>query len=241
MSPVFGLKTNPDFSEKQEVAWNAARRAIDEGIPCYGWEMEQPEYYVVTGYDDTGYYYNGPGIESVAGPKSWRELGGSDIGIIEMYGLTEGQPADDVTTVREALAFALKHARSPGEWVYQGYRSGLAGWDLWIETVEKGEASGLGMSYNAAVWAECRALGLKFLDEARQRFDESLAPVFEEAIENYFPVVDGLSGMVELFPLPQDMGLVTDIRRDKALTCLASAREAEEKALDSLERIISAL
>ena len=241
MNPVFGLKTNPDFSEKQEEAWNTARRLVDESIPCYGWEMEQPEYYVVTGYDDTGYYYNGPGIESAAGPKPWRELGNTEIGIIEMYGVTRGQAADDSTTVRDALTFALKHAGDPGGWVLPGYRSGLPGWDLWIETVEQGEASGLGMSYNAAVWAECRALGLKFLDEARQRFDESLAPLFEEAIENYFPVVDGLSCLVELFPLPQDMGLITDIRRDKALTCLASAREAEEQALGSLDKIAAAL
>lgn len=239
---VLSFKTNEDFTEKQKEAWDKARESIDTGIPCYGWELEQPEFYIITGYDDIGYYYNGPGIEGEKGPKPWKELGDTDIGIVEVYGIKPGQPPDYKKTVKESLEFALKHARDPGEWVHPGYHTGLNGFDVWIDIVEKGEATGIGMAYNAAVWAECRVLGLKFLDEAKARLDDSVTPLLEEAIQRYFPVVDSLSRVVELFPmLPPNDGIEENERYRRSLEQLKKAREAEEKALDSLERIVWAL
>ncbi len=236
------FKDKSDFREKQEESWDKTRKSIDEGIPCYGWELEQPEYYVITGYDDTGYYYNGPGIEGEKGPKPWQELGDTGIGVTEIYGIKQVVPADAADTVKEALEFALKHAENPPEWIFPNYRSGLAGYDTWIETIEENKATGLGMAYNAAVWAECRALGLKFLDEAKQQLDGSLTPLLEEAIQNYFPVVDSLSRVVELFPMmPPNDGIEENERYRLGLEQLKEAREAEEKALASLGKIVAAI
>lgn len=242
VNSVVAFKTNADFSQRQKEAWDKTRESIDAGIPCYGWELEQPEYYVITGYDDTGYYYNGPGIEGEKGPKPWQELGDTGIGIAEIYGIEQIVPSDDAETVKDAIEFALKHSENPPEWIFPNYRSGLAGYDTWIETVEKSEATGLGMAYNAAVWAECRALGLKFLDEAKQRLDSTITPLLEDAIQSYFPVVDCLSRVVELFPMmPPDDGIEEDERYRQGLEQLKKAREAEEKALGSLEKIVAAL
>ena len=71
-------KSQDNFAEKQQEAWDMVRQAIDEEIPCYGWELGFPEYYVINGYDDIGYYYDGP--EPGSGPKPWRELGNTGIG-----------------------------------------------------------------------------------------------------------------------------------------------------------------
>jgi hypothetical protein len=240
--PISTFKNNPDFKEKQRECWDKTRESVDAGVPCYGWELEQPEFYVITGYDDVGYYYTGSGIEGEKGPKPWQELGDTDIGIAEIYGVKQVEPSDAITTVKEALKFALKHAENPPEWINSNYRSGLAGYDIWIETVEKGEATGIGMAYNAAVWTECRALGLKFLDEAKPQLDNSLTPLLEEAIQRYFPVVDSLSRVVELFPMmPPDDGIEESERYRLGLEQLKKAREAEEKALESLGNILVAL
>jgi len=162
--------------EKQKEAWDMVRKCIDEGIPCYGWELEVPEFYVIKGYDNTGYYYSGLGADPIKGPKPWQELGNTNIGILGMVGVRRGQPADDATIVKEALEFALEHSNDK-KWVLPKYNSGLAGYDKWIETIEKGEADGTGMSYNAAVWAECRDLGLQFLGEARRRINGNIRPL----------------------------------------------------------------
>ncbi len=197
---------------------------------------------MITGYDDIGYYFNGAGIEGEKGPKPWQELGDTGTGIVELYGVKQVEPSDAVTTVKEALKFALKHAENPPEWIFSNYHSGLAGYDTWIKTVQNGEATGMGMAYNAAVWTECRALGLKFLDEAKPRLKSSITPLLEEAIQRYFPVVDSLSRVVELFPMiPPNDGIEESERYKLGLEQLKKAREAEEKALDSLGNIMVAL
>ena len=60
---VSSFKSEADFAEKQELAWEKAKQAIDKGLPCYGWNLDTrfPEFYVVYGYDDVGYYFCGPG------------------------------------------------------------------------------------------------------------------------------------------------------------------------------------
>lgn len=49
------------LSAAQEQAWDYVRRQIDENLPCYGWELDVPEFYVICGYDEAGYYVCGPG------------------------------------------------------------------------------------------------------------------------------------------------------------------------------------
>ena len=58
------------FAQKQ--AWDYVRNAIDDGFPCFGWELQVPEYYVIYGYDETGYYISGPADEDGAGPIPWQ-------------------------------------------------------------------------------------------------------------------------------------------------------------------------
>jgi hypothetical protein len=61
---VQGRESQPDFAERRKRAWENTNKAIDEGLPCYGWELGPVrEYYVVYGYDDKGYYHSGAGSE----------------------------------------------------------------------------------------------------------------------------------------------------------------------------------
>lgn len=237
---VSAHKSDMNFSEKQREAWEMVRKSIDEGIPCYGWELEAAEFYIVKGYDDIGYYYNGPGADPIKGPKPWRELNNTGIGIIGMVGVKYGQPAGDTTSVKEALEFALEHSRDK-KWVLPRYNSGLAGYDKWIETIEKGKANDLGMAYNAAVWTECRTMACMFIQEAKQKINGNIGPLLDEAMDSYYTIAESLNKLTDLFPMvPQ--GEINDTERcKKALVYLRRAREAEVMGLKSLEKIIAAL
>ena len=63
LDSVFASKGQANFAEMQKRAWEHTQSAIDQGIPCYSWELEIPEFYVVYGYDDAGYYFSGPGCD----------------------------------------------------------------------------------------------------------------------------------------------------------------------------------
>ncbi len=241
VSGVFGTREGV-LADVQQHAWVQARKALDQGLPCYAWELEIPEFYVVYGYDEVGYYYSGPGCDQGKGPKPWQELGDTGIGIVELCWLKPVEADDDATVVREALSFALEHARSPEAWIFPNYRSGLAGYDNWIQAALTGTANSMGMSYNAAVWEECRRMAVDFLLEARDRVGAGLQELFDAAIGHYRTVAAQLKAVVDRFPFTQDEGLLqVDDNVREAAVALKSAREAESAGLASLAAIVGAL
>jgi len=240
---VVAHKSEGDFADKLKTARENTRQAIDQDLPCYGWELEIPEYYVVYGYDDKGYYYSGPLCDSGKGPKPWQEVGNSEIGVLEMYTVKPGQAADDRTTIKEALEFAVEHARSPGKWVFPKYETGLDGYDNWINVLEAGAADGHGMAYNTAVWSECRIYAVQFLLEAKKRLDDSrYNTLFEETARQYEVVYGHLLKVAKLFPFPpKGDEISSERRRKKAVKLLKKARKAEESGLNSLAKIAKEL
>jgi len=235
---VDAWKGQDDFAEKQKLAWDNTRQAIDDGYPCYGWELKIPEFYVVYGYDEAGYFYSGPMADNGEGPLLWQKLGTSDIGCLGMYRVRASEPAGDVHTVRVALATAVKFAEDPGEWIYDKYRSGTTGYNLWINALNENRAHPWGMAYNSAVWAECRHFAAEFLKEARNRLDGCLSALFDEAIEHYGETGKQLNHLTALFPFPPGEELKDENKRAAAVKRLEQARDAEAKGVEMLKKLL---
>jgi hypothetical protein len=247
---IFGFKHEDDFVGLQQRAWEHVKAAIDRGHPCYGWELEIPEFYVVYGYDDggdaEGYYYAGPGCEEGKGPKPWQALGDTGIGVVEMYSVGPGEVAADAVTVKEALTFALKIAESPDTWIFDDdYRAGLAGYDTWIKALQAGKASDMGMRYNTGVWLECRKYAVDFLKEAKARLPGRADAHFDEAATQYAVVAEKLGEVAGLYPWVWEASaedvLPVDDRSRAAVDALRAAKEAEGTGLQALEAIVAAL
>jgi hypothetical protein len=241
---VFGSRDEGTLTEAQERAWDLARRSIDEGTPCYGWELAIPEFYIVFGYDDEGYYVSGPGFAEGGGPKPWRDVGDTGIGCVEMCAVRPGSAADDATTIREALSFAREIAGGSSKWFFPQYGAGLRGYDVWIHGFESGTASHLGTAYNAAVWAECRKFAVEFLKEARERVGERAAAALDEAAGHYGEVSQALARVSEAYPFAAENTMdpvAVDAKSADAASALAGARDAEEAGLAAFEKVIAAL
>jgi hypothetical protein len=248
---VFGFKHQENFAELQKRAWVHTQQAIDQGCPCYGWELEIPEFYVVYGYDqaaDTdsgGYYFSGPGCDEGKGPKPWQELGDTGIGVVELYSVWPGEVADDATTVKQALTFALEHAANPEDWIFEGYRAGLEGFDNWIGALQAGKASDMGMRYNTGVWLECRKHAVGFLAEAKERLAGQADALFDEALVRYKGVAENLGQVAEVYPWSYEASdeevLPVDDRSRAAVEALQAAKDAEAAGLQTLKKIVQAL
>jgi hypothetical protein len=240
---IGSFKSQDDFARKQEQAWDRIRKAIDENVPCYGWELEVPEYYVIYGYDDTGYHFSGPICDKGKGPKPWKEVGNTEIGVLHMCEVRPCPAADDKRTVKEGMEFALEFAGSPDKWIFPKYKTGLDGYDSWIKALETGTAHGMGMAYNSEVWNECRQLAVGFLKEAKERIGGSCGDLFDEAIGHYGVVADNLQKVQETFPFTSPTADVdmSESRRGKAIEHLKIARGAEEEGLKVLKKIVGAL
>jgi hypothetical protein len=242
---VFGFKHQDDFAVLQERAWEHVRGAVDQGRPCYGWELEIPEFYVVYGYDDVGYYYSGPGCDEGKGPKPWQELGDTGIGVLELYSVWPGKVADDATTVVQALTFALEIADNPKEWIFDGYRAGTEGFDNWIRALQAGKASDMGTRYNAGVWLECRKNAVGFLEEAKGRLSGRADGLFDQAIAHYKVVSESLGKVAEVYPWTFEASdedvLPVDDKSQAAVEALHAAKGAEGAGLQTLEQIVHVL
>lgn len=241
---VTGGKASGELRDVQGRAWDLVRRAIDEGVPCYGWELEVPEYYVVYGYDDVGYYYSGPGADDGTGPKPWRELADTGIGWLEMRTVKPGNAAGDMKAVRDALAFALEIGRNSDKWILREYNGGLAGYDAWIRATEDGSAGRFGVGYNASVWAKCRRMAPEFLREANERLPDDLTPLFDDAIAKYEEVSRTLDAVAEAYPFSTEHSMEpigADDKSEESAENLRKARAVEAEGLGLLENIVSLL
>ncbi|RAU93837.1 hypothetical protein [Paenibacillus sp. YN15] len=77
VNAVNGWTTEHDFALKQKIAWENTKRALDKGLPCYGWELGIPEFYTICGYNEHGYLYKGigtPTLQFTADMSVWEEI-----------------------------------------------------------------------------------------------------------------------------------------------------------------------
>ena len=238
----YGSKSQPDFAAKQKQAFAAVRAAIDAGMPVIGCEMNTPEVYLVTGYDDDGHYLFLDFEEGKAG-----KLHHEKLGFLWFQFPQVGPPADDSTTVRKALATATDLAEGKD---FDSRNSGLRAYNNWIKGLAdaKDGKPGFGAAYNAACWADSRRLAVPFLREAKRRVDdEKLAPQFDKAIKQYGIVAAQLDEVAKLFPLAfgDDKQMAArfkeDARRQKARDALEKAKSAEMAGLAALKNILQGL
>jgi hypothetical protein len=245
----FGWKHgNEEFPKLQKNTWEFVKNSIDNDVPLYGWELEIPEFYVIYGYDDVGYYYSGPAAKEGKGPKPWNELGDTQIGLIEIYGIKPVAPKADPVILKTAIINALKHASNTEDWIFvENYASGLKGYDTWINALESGKADRSGMGYNVEVWSECRHYAVGFLEEAKDRLGDVAEDLFDESLLHYRIVADRLARVAELYPFippehPEATGAIKEsANRQEAVDALKSARDAEAIGMKIIERIAQAL
>jgi hypothetical protein len=241
---VFGSKYQKNLNDLQREAWDFTRKAIDEGLPIFAWEVDIPEFYVIYGYDDIGYYYSGPEADNGKGPKPWDEFGDTGIGLVEMYRVKPVEAKPPIEVVKSALEKVLKHASNPEEWIFENYASGLKGFDLWIDGLESGIANRFGMGYNAAVWYTCRKNAVGFLKEAKSRLQGDLGELFDESASHYQIVAENLEKVSKAYPWTPEGGPKTipmDEPCKDAVGWLKEARGAEESGLGSLKVIVDSL
>ncbi|NPV08609.1 MAG: hypothetical protein HPY83_11705 [Anaerolineae bacterium] len=239
---VFGWRDElgESFRDKQREAYDFTRTAIDSGIPCFGWQLEVPDFYVICGYDEVGYYFSGYG-ELGKGPLPWDCLGGWDVALIEVYRVELGPPAPDDRVVKEGIEAALRFAEGPEDWVFPGYTAGPAGFERWAEALQSGRASRDGHTYNAQCWGECRSLAVEFLAAAKECLPGRCDRAFDDARAAYTRSRDALAAMVALHPPRQAMDFSTPLQSDEAAGLAREVAAAERDGLACLARIATAL
>ena len=228
------------FAQRQREVWDLVRESIDRGDPCYGYEvyLPIPDYYVIPGYDDVGYYYDGC---VTGGPTPWDKLGTHDVMVLEVCLLEPCEPSPPDQTVREALAMSLRFNRDPGGMVFPTYASGQEAYELWAGELESGRALWDHHSWNAFLWRDCRRMAVEFLREAKERLPGRCDAAFDEAIAHYADVRDRLDAVVALHPERENADWSTPLQSQEAADLVRRAGEAESRGMAALDAIVASL
>jgi hypothetical protein len=241
---IFASKSSPTFPKEQEKAWAHVKACIDNDIPCYGWELDAPEFYVINGYNDIGYFCSGPSHNETTGPRPWQDVGKSQIGILEIHSVHPTGTANQVKAIRESFEKVLYHSSNPSDLIFPNYRSGLAGYDWWIAAIEDGSALSMGHAYNAAVWAECRKYAVEFLKEAKKFVDDEAKKLFDEARCAYEISANNLERIHKDYPFSPKIErtpLGIDNRTHHTVQALRKTRDAEKDGLVVLKNLVDVL
>jgi len=145
--------------------------------------------------------------------------------------------------VKDGLAFALKHAQNPPEWIDVQARSGPAAWAYWAEALESGEAKRDHHTYNAQLWLECRKMAVAFFQEAQKRLPGRCDDLFGEAAERYDAVCEKLKVLIDLHPPREkpDWGPDSTFSSAEAAAIVRQAADADAEGLACLRQIVDIL
>lgn len=222
---------------RQREAWEFVRREIDRGLPCYGWELKAPYggFWVVTGYDDVGYYYSG---WETGGPTPWQKLGQLFVPNLEVRSVQLCEPATDEVVVREGIRMALRHAQGGEGWIESMGVSGPAAFDNWAAALEDGSAKRDDHTYNCGLWKECREMAVAFLGEVKDRLPGRCDALLDEAAADYTAVVETFEALLELHPQCAEPDWKSTFSSPEAASLVRELGAADAEGLACLERIV---
>jgi hypothetical protein len=225
-----------------EQAEDFIRDAIDRGRPCYGWELDIPEFYVIYGYDDSGCYISGPLCDEGRGPVPWESLTRTGTGWMELYSCGPCRRASLRKTLREAFIGALAHAGNTEQWVMEHYRSGPDAFLAWAAALAEGRADPLwGVAYNAEVVHECRSHAVRFLEDASSGIESGrIRELLLEATSLYREVAESVAAVREEYPFrgPGVDPPVTADGVERAVLALELTADRERCVLEIMEAAI---
>ncbi len=226
--------------EARAAAWRLVQRSLADGVPCIGFELAYPEFFVIDGIEDESYTFIIPANDgttaAVRAALGWSDLA-REIGWVRVQAICPVEPAPDEAVVREALATV--HERMNREAEEGMFVTGLRALDLWARALEQGEAQGFGHRRNAAAWAELRRNAVGFLREARDRLNGRASGLLDEAIGHYAISAERMEALHQLHPVREVEG--EKIRSEEGAQLLREALAAETEGLPLLARIAAAV
>lgn len=243
LSPGMKTNTEAEFRACQSEAWDAARASLDRGVPAIAWmpiTVEQKaigegcEYALLTGYDAKAGEYQVRVPGRAPWTIRWDGFGRADpVNWFNVIVFGAVRKEEDPESVREALRFAVAHARG----THPGH--GLGAFTTWRQALDAGRLPD-DRAPRAAHWQrEARDHAAAFLRENAGHIPEA-TPSLSEAARHYGEVARAWQQYLGVYAEPEPAKGDAAVRRDAARRHLAAAEAAEQAAVTALERALAA-
>jgi hypothetical protein len=218
---------------------------IDVGVPAISWNLFEPEFGLIYGYDDEKQLFHAKDM-SQDDTIPYTKFANPKIPLLFLITISESLPHSKYEMIRMALDMIVDHARGR-EWNHifkDRYVMGLAGYEAWIKVMEERKADELGNAYNVGVVGDAREFAAQFLRELALKWDgtniveRKVREYAKEAAVHYDAVAALFAELREMFPFPQGGTPKDPETADRAIALLKQALEAETKGVAALEQFL---
>lgn len=246
---IFGIQNRslfyrtPATPEQLEHFINTLQESIDRGWPVVGWDLFVPEYGLIYGYDHEEQLLHARDVEK-DGTIAYSRLNDRRYGSLVAITVTNVEPVEPLSMLRQALAFAVRFTRGAAQQPDSPFRHGLEGYDAWIEAFTGRRINIPGQAYNLAVVADAREFAVKFLRSLPEKWpgetplERDIRSLAGQATTHYADVAAALGQMRLRFPFPQGGEPNDPGEAEAAVALLREARAAEEKGVQVLEQFL---
>ena len=163
--------------------------------------------------------------------------------MVAVHSIELCDPAPDEQVVREALSAVLGRVERPDGWASgPRYTTGLPGYAVWADALEKGRANLDGAAYINQVWLEAREMAVAFLQEAQDRLPSNSRAPLRDAEAHYTVVRNKLRALAQLHPEgPGNADWTSNLHSPGGATLVREAAAAERKGVGSLRDVLETL
>lgn len=232
----------PDPNQLTE-AIALAQTSVDLGMPAMVWELLNPEFGFIYGYNDETKQFNALDTQSEK-PVSYDRLGRLQTRSLFLIGFV----GDQVITPSDALwrlcRMISRHARG-GDLTFTGYVNGLAAYDAWIDVFRKQAIDPIGHAYTIGIIRQMRDNAAKCLQElaaewgkADEELHNRIHSLLQQASEHYADVSNGFAELAKMFPPPSGGEPNDPEIAQHAIVVLEHIKQSEEAGVECLEQII---
>nr|WP_275984100.1 RNA polymerase sigma factor [Paenibacillus hamazuiensis] len=225
----------PPSSYMLGEALGLIRWAIASGAPVIAWDLFQPEFGLLYGYDDDRQLLigdDGQGAKKLA----YERLGQGAAGGLFVMTVEKGagRPETD-QAVSQLIGMITAHAY--GEKTFPGYVCGLPAYDAWQRAFRERAVDPLGNAYTLRIAADAREHAVRFLRGLSGRWQGEKARLLFDAEGHYYEAAACLARLAAMFPFPGGGRPLDPDLAGLAIAHLAEAREHEAAGIETLGRL----
>lgn len=260
---LHGSEWSPD---KTEAALELIRDSIGRGIPAIGFNLDNYEYGLIYGYDDSGRMLHISDVSSSKGKAiRYDELGqrsrfgepiAPELFVMSLIDRDElphlhvnrTDPEQDRSyrsSMRNALNLINEHLYSD-QCDERGCRCGLAAIDEWIAAFEEGTAHSFFTSYNLElITSACRFAPAFFTESCHPKFfaiqHYGLQSLMADAAVCYTEVYREWVRLSQLYPFPKSADTKDKQRAEQSIRHLQRIQELESDGAELLQKMMDVL
>ena len=225
--------------DNHEEMFEKIKSAIDMAFPCYIFNNDKLQYYLIVGYDETGYYYIEPNTLRVIGPNLFSPSDYNGQNSLKAYTITNGKISSCIKTIKDVFEYAVNITNYPNSKSDLGYTIGPKAYRILINGIYQGTVDYNNLACNSYLWTKCKKFAVLFLRESKLRMDK-FEKLFDSTISYYENAVNALNQLSQLFPLDSYHDYnIPESRKNVAIMLLKTAQRNEERGLEKIKYILN--